>query len=143
MKRNPGGLCRRCQLRLEHDEICWVDLGQGHDSHAGTVFVVEVSDQTSREKYSKGTREPDVASLQTRSLKRMHYYARIFHAVEFAAGASRIPLRVEIAGLARSQLNERAIDLGLEIIRRTIASGSQRRLALGIQPQFSGRSSKK
>ena len=76
-------------------------------------------------------------------LKRMHHDARIFHAVEFAAGASRKPLRVEIAGLARSQLNERAIDLGLQIIRRTIASGSQGRLALGIQPQSRGRSSKK
>ena len=26
MKRNPGGLCRRCQLRFQHDEVRWVDL---------------------------------------------------------------------------------------------------------------------
>ena len=53
------------------------------------------------------------------------------------------PLRVEIAGFARPQLDERAIDLGLQITRGSVASGSQRRFALGTQPQSRGHSSKK
>jgi hypothetical protein len=136
MKRDAGGLCGGCYLCPQHDEFRWIDLGQRQSSHERTAFVVEVGDQVSCEKYSKGTRKPDVAVLQARGLKRMHHDTCIFHTVEFAAGASGKPLRVEIAGLAGPQLNQRAIDLGLQITRRTIAPGSQRRLALGIQSRF-------
>ena len=44
MKRDSGRFSRGCQLGLQHDEICRVDLGQGHSSQAGAVFVVEVGD---------------------------------------------------------------------------------------------------
>src|SRR6266851_9040689 len=67
----------------------------------------------------------------------MYHYTCILHAVEFATGASRKPLRVEITGLPWTQPDESCIDLGLQIIRRfTLVPGSQGRHAVGIQLQF-------
>src|ERR1700685_1588051 len=90
----------------------------------------------SREKYPEGTRETDVAALQTSRLKRTHHDPRVLHAVEFSARSRGQPLRVEIPGLSRPQLDERAIDLGFQIIRRSIASLGERGLAVGIHSRF-------
>src|ERR1700677_512149 len=69
-------------------------------------------------------------------LKRMKHYTGIFHSVEFAARTSGKPLRIEIASLTRPQFNERRIDFGFQIIWRTIASRSERRLSLRTQPRL-------
>jgi hypothetical protein len=81
------------------------------------VFIVKVRNQTSREEYSEGTPETDVAGLQTSSLKRTHHDPRILYAMEFSARARGKPLRVEFPALPRPQLNKRTIDLGFQIIR--------------------------
>src|SRR5277367_1405072 len=56
--------------------------------------------------------------------------------MELAAGTGGEPFRVEIASLARPQLDEWAIDLGFEINGNSIAAGSERRFALGIESRL-------
>src|SRR5579862_4763726 len=114
MKGDSSWLLRWRQLGLKNDELCWIDLCQRHRSHAGTMFAVQMRDQASGKKYSKGSRQPEVTSLQKRCAKRPYHDASIFHPVKFAStGASRKPVGIEIAGLARLQFDEGTIELSL------------------------------
>src|ERR1700730_2141473 len=101
------------------------------------MFVVKVRDQTSSEEHSKGTRKPDLATLQTGGSKRAYYNTGLRHAVKRTSGTGRKPLRLEITGLPGIQPTERSIDLSFQVIGSfSLLSRTQEGPAVSVQLQF-------
>src|SRR5690348_8350293 len=70
VKGHAPGLSLRRNFHLERYFVGWTYVRNGHGAEARTVFVVEVSDQVSREEYAEGSGEFDLAVFQASSLQR-------------------------------------------------------------------------
>ena len=103
MKRDAAGFSGRSDLGFECDQLNRICICHGDASQTGTMFVVKMGDQLSREEHSKGTRKLDLATLQTAGAERTGYQPGFGHAVKFAPHAGGKPFRVEIAAFAGAQ----------------------------------------